>query len=833
MIFIDLINNLALLVALSVLSGFIGQRWKNSRAGALLQGLIFGSVAVIGMLRPFKLEEGLVFDGRSVVISLCGLFFGPIAAGITWVMAMVCRVWQGGVGAPMGVCVITSSALLGYVFHVWQKRRKTEFNSWQLWGFGVLVHLAMLLMTLALPADRILGTLKTISAPVLLIYPVATVLIGKILSDHVARYEYVASLRESEERFTRAMEASKDGLWDWNIEAGEVYYSPGYQTMLGYAPGELPGSLETWRNLVHPEDLPRTSHAVRQCLDGSSDDYEVEFRMLARDGQWRWILARGKVVARDVEGRARRMVGTHTDLTISKTSEQTLRESEERYRTLFNDIQDGVYRSTHAGRFVEVNPAMIRMLGYRSREEVLAIDIKKELYFAPDDRDSLFLDTGQQKVETFRLRRRDGSEIWVEDHGRYVHDAQGNVLFHEGILRDITERVLAEQEREKLHAQLIQAQKMESVGRLAGGVAHDFNNMLGAILGYTELALEQVAATHPLHESLVEIQKAAQRSSDLTRQLLAFARKQTVAPRVLDLNETVSGMLQMLRRLIGENIELTWAPGTSVWPVRMDPSQIDQILANLCVNARDAIGGVGEVIIETENATFDEFYCVRHEGFVRGDYVQLSVSDNGSGMDRETQEHLFEPFYTTKVVGQGTGLGLATVYGAVKQNDGFINVYSEPGKGTTFKIYLPRYVGDGGEPVVESAVLEPKHSDQETILLVEDEPAILKMTQTMLEKMEYRVLASGNPVAAIELARQYAGEIHLLITDVVMPEMNGRDLATHLLTLYPGLKRLFMSGYTADVIAHHGVLEEGVHFIQKPFSRKELAARIREALGSK
>ncbi len=830
MIFIDLINNLALLVALSVLSGFIGQRWKNSVFGALLQGLVFGGVSVIGMLRPFVLAEGLVFDGRSVVISLCGLFYGPIAAAVAWWMAVLCRIWQGGVGAPMGVCVITSSALLGYAFHVWQKRRKAEFNSWQLWGFGVLVHLAMLCMTLALPADRILPTLKTISAPVLLIYPVATVLIGRILSDHEARYEYVASLRESEERFKRAMEANKDGLWDWNIQTGEVYFSPGYVTMLGYEPGELHGDFETWRGLLHSEDLPAIQEAVQQSLNGLKENYEVEFRMRTKDGEWHWVLARGKVVERDSQGNPLRMVGTHTDLTNAKQAEQTLRESEERYRTLFDEIQDGVYRSTHAGRFVDVNPAMIRILGYDSREEVLALDIKKDLYFEPEERESLFLDTGQQKVEVFRLRRKDGTEIWVEDHGHYIHDEQGNVLFHEGILRDITERKQAEQERERLHSQLVQAQKMESVGRLAGGVAHDFNNMLGAILGYTEIALEQVELFDPLYEPLVEIQKAARRSADLTRQLLAFARKQTVAPRVLDLNDTVAGMLQMLRRLIGENIELTWLPGNAVWLVRVDPSQIDQILANLCVNARDAIGGVGEIVIETANVSFDETYCLRNNGFTQGEYVQLSVSDNGCGMDKETQDHLFEPFYTTKSVGQGTGLGLATVYGAVKQNNGFINVYSEPGKGTTFKIYLPRHMGEGDdvETSTEEDALTPPC--QETILLVEDEPAILKMTQTMLEKMEYRVLAANNPVAAIELASKYAGEIHLLITDVVMPEMNGRDLAAYLSTLYPRIRRLFMSGYTADVIAHHGVLEEGVHFIQKPFSRKELALRIREVL---
>jgi PAS domain S-box-containing protein len=349
-----------------VLSGFIGQRWKNSVFGALLQGLVFGGVSVIGMLRPFVLAEGLVFDGRSVVISLCGLFYGPIAAAVAWWMAVLCRIWQGGVGAPMGVCVITSSALLGYVFHVWQKRRKAEFNSWQLWGFGVLVHLAMLCMTLALPADRILPTLKTISAPVLLIYPVATVLIGRILSDHEARYEYVASLRESEERFKRAMEANKDGLWDWNIQTGEVYFSPGYVTMLGYEPGELHGDFETWRGLLHSEDLPAIQEAVQQSLNGLKENYEVEFRMRTKDGEWHWVLARGKVVERASQGNPLRMVGTHTDLTNANRPNRPCA----RVKTLPDAVDEFRTASIAArtpGGLWDVNPAMIRILATTAR----------------------------------------------------------------------------------------------------------------------------------------------------------------------------------------------------------------------------------------------------------------------------------------------------------------------------------------------------------------------------------------------------------------------------------------------------------------------------------
>jgi nitrogen-specific signal transduction histidine kinase/CheY-like chemotaxis protein len=394
---------------------------------------------------------------------------------------------------------------------------------------------------------------------------------------------------------------------------------------------------------------------------------------------------------------------------------------------------------------------------------------------------------------------------------------------------DITKRKQAEEEREKMQAQLTQAQKMESVGRLAGGVAHDFNNMLGVILGHTELALLEADENHELYDDLKEIQKAAKRSADITKQLLAFARKQTISPRQLDLNDTVESMLNMLRRLIGEDIDLVWQPTAHLWPVKMDPSQIDQILANLCVNARDAIGGVGKLTIETGKKSFDEEYCSKHPVFIPGDFVLLAVSDNGCGMNKEVLDNLFEPFFTTKDVGKGTGLGLATIFGIVKQNNGFINVYSEPGQGSTFKIYLPRIFTDED---TDQVVPEKKAAagGTETILLVEDEAPILRMTRMMLERKRYSVLPAATPGEAIEMAKNHADKIHLLITDVVMPEMNGRDLAEQITTLNPDIPLLFMSGYTANVIAHQGVLDDGVAFIQKPFSMAEMTAKVRELL---
>ena len=427
------------------------------------------------------------------------------------------------------------------------------------------------------------------------------------------------------------------------------------------------------------------------------------------------------------------------------------------------------------------------------------------------------------------MLNKDGNAVPLEIVSKVITDDEGEPIALQGVTRDISDRKQAEMERNRIESQLLQAQKIESVGRLAGGVAHDYNNMLTVIAGYTAIAMEKVPSGDTLQKDLQEIHKAAMRSTEITRQLLAFARKQTISPKVLDLNITVEGMLKMLRRLIGEDIDLSWQPSPALWPVFLDSSQLNQILANLCVNARDAIGGVGKITIETDNVTFDQNYCFNNVGFTPGDFVMLAVSDDGCGMDKETQEKLFEPFFTTKSMGEGTGLGLATIYGIVKQNDGFINVYSEPGEGTTFKIYLPRQIEMLEEIQTEETFEIPKGRG-ETILIVEDEQSILMMSKTILERLDYTVIEADDPNRAIALAREYSGEINLVLTDVVMPEMNGREMAKSLQSLYPNIKILFMSGYTANVIAHRGVLDKGINFLQKPFSNSELAIKVRQIL---
>ena len=597
---------------------------------------------------------------------------------------------------------------------------------------------------------------------------------------------------------------------------------PGYKA-LGFEPGELVGkTLDAVNPKATAEGMKGfgtlraegfySGEAVHRRKDGSEFPAEIHTS---------YVQFGGKEYS----------CGFARDISERKRAESALRESEEKFRASFMTGLDAVFwASLEDGRILEINSSFENLYGY-SRDEAIGKTAQElGLYCDPNDRPRMLSELKEKGfVRDLELgaRQKSGQIIIVSFSASLVLNSSRQ--FFLGVVRDISERRRTEEETARLTSQLQQAQKMESVGRLAGGVAHDFNNMLGVILGHCELAMEKVNASDSLHGDLANIRAAAQRSADLTRQLLAFARKQTVAPKVLSLNDTVAGMLKMVKRLIGEDVTLEWRPGENLWPVKIDPTQIDQILANLCVNARDAIANVGKIAIETGTKVTEPDSAASLTDAAPGDYVWLSVTDDGCGMDQATLSHVFEPFFTTKEVGKGTGLGLATVYGIVQQNNGFIDLRSEPGQGTVFTIYLPRHVEKGVRERTDA--IAPKiQPGQETILLVEDETPLLDVTRRMLEKRGYRVLTASTPGLAIQVAREHAGNIDLLITDVVMPEMNGRDLAKNFLSLYPHAKRLFMSGYTADVIAHQGVLDEGVFFIQKPFSAKDLAAMVREVL---
>ncbi len=580
---------------------------------------------------------------------------------------------------------------------------------------------------------------------------------------------------------------------------------------------------------IAPRELADEYHKMDSVLLAERGVQKYETRFMYPDGSLGTVIVR-KSTFLDHHGNLAGLIGVMIDITDRKRTEMEI----ERKQTDLLEIQ-------HIGKIASLNWDLRNDIIQWTPEFFSIVERDPRSFphtgagylslVHPEDRkliektleDSLL---GEMAPYTeYRFVMPDGRNKYIGTQGKFIRDEEGRPMFMIGYIQDVTERQEAKEERKKLEEQLLQAQRLESVGRLAGGVAHDFNNMLMVILGHVEMALEQIDPAEALHADLKQIHQAARRSADLTRQLLAFARKQTVAPKVLDLNDTVSGMLKMLRRLIGEDVDLAWMPGANLWPVNIDPSQIDQILANLCVNSRDALVDVGKVTIETGNAVFDKAYCSQHADFIPGEYVCLTVSDDGSGMEKETIEKIFEPFFTTKEQGKGTGLGLAVIYGIVKQNSGLINVYSEPGKGTAVRIYLPRFKGEtlGGR---ETEADEVVRGNGETVLLVEDEPSILKMGKQMLERLGYRVLAAGTPGEALRLVGEYGAKIDLLMTDVVMPEMNGRDMVEQATAIRPELKCLFMSGYTADAIARHGILDAGVEFIQKPFALKDLAVKI-------
>ena len=558
---------------------------------------------------------------------------------------------------------------------------------------------------------------------------------------------------------------------------------------------------EVVRQLTRSGTSPELYEAVGQRGDGTTFDVEIRVTPVEWEGK-----SGAQAIVRDIS--------------VRKRMEADLRSSEERYRLLFERNLAGVYRSTVDGRMLECNRAFAQMTGYSSPAEVLAQPAVA--FHADPPARKEFIERLRREGSLLNYenqgRRKDGSLIWAIENVSLIRSEDGTEEVLLGTVFDMTER-------RKLEEQLLQSQKMEAVGRLAGGIAHDFNNLLTAVSGYTELLIGQLDEGDPRLESAQEIRQASRRAAALTQQLLAFSRRQVLEPRVLDLNAVIANMERMLRRVIGEDVELTTSLSPGLWRAKADPAQIEQAILNLVVNARDAMPRGGHLTLETANVELD----AQVPSSAPGPHVMLAVSDTGVGMDTEQQARLFEPFYTTKERGKGTGLGLSTTYGVVKQSGGSIWVYSERGQGTTFKIYLPR-CEDPLDVTQEFAPPAIPLTGTETALLVEDEPEVRRLVEKILSMQGYTVISAANPAEAIALSRARTSAIEILVTDVIMPGMNGRELARVLATARPTLRVLYMSGYTDAVIAQEGVLEPGTAFLAKPFTPDALARKIREVL---
>jgi len=639
-------------------------------------------------------------------------------------------------------------------------------------------------------------------------------------------FQDVTDLRKSEQRFARAFHANPVPTSISEAETGRILdVNDQFLKVLGYSRSQLLGHSSTELGIwATPEDRLRVGHRV--LADGAIYNEEVNLR--SSSGDIRTVV--GSIVRVQL-GSMPCMLSTFVDITERKRAdkerlraEEEKRESEERYRVIFDASPLPTWLfETPSLKIYAVNQAAIDFYGY-SREEFRSMTLYDLRSPAEAERlRTLYAETPRPETRwnpgVWEHRKKDGTLVLMDIH---THEVQvSGRPMRLAVQIDVTGQ-------RRLEEQLRQSQKMEAVGQLAGGIAHDFNNILTTILGYGSLALERVDRQDPLFEEILEIQRAGERAAELTKKLLAFSRKQILEPRVIDLNETVSGVERMLRRTIGENVRLVFRPASGLGRVRADPSQVEQVLLNLAVNARDAMPAGGSLTIETANVELDgEFAQTHPEVRMSGEFVVLAVSDSGTGMDEATRARIFEPFFTTKELGKGTGLGLSTVYGIVKQSGGYVWCYSEPGAGTVFKIYLPRVAEDASNVAPRPATADLRGS--ETILLVEDEETLANLARRVLLKQGYRVLTASSGAAAREVAAEHPG-IDLLLTDVVMPGMSGRDLADELQRRFPGLKVLFMSGYTDDAIVHQGFLDPGLAFLQKPFTPDGLARKVREVL---
>jgi PAS domain S-box-containing protein len=620
------------------------------------------------------------------------------------------------------------------------------------------------------------------------------------------------ALRDNEERLRLAQQVARIGTFEWDIQTGVNRWTPELEAMYGLPTGGFAGTRRAWEEMIDPADRPEVMQRLEAAID--TGGFEAEWRVVQAHGAVRWLFGRGWVF-KDDSGKPLRLIGVNIDITERKRAEEALQQKTD----LVNYSHDAILTADKNRVIMAWNRGAEEIYGWTEDEAVGKVMHQFFQTVAPvsiGDIDERLRRDGRWDGELLHTRR-DGKQITVESRQVLRRDAAGEPIGILEINRDISDR-------KRLEDQFRQAQKLEGIGRLAGGVAHDFNNLLTVISGYSQTVLEDLAAQHPFRESMEEISKAAGRAAGLTRQLLIFSRRQVIEPRNLVLNDLVRDFEKMLRRLIGEDINLVLALDPVADTIRADAGQIEQVILNLAVNARDAMPKGGTLSIETTRLLADEEFARNHLSVQPGSYVLLMVSDTGTGMSPEVQSRLFEPFFTTKEAGKGTGLGLSTVYGIVKQSGGSIWVYSEPGRGTTFRILLPAVEAEAG---LAAGVSVEAPSGTETILVAEDEPEVRSFIRRILERRGYTVLEASNGREALEVARKYAGPIHLMMSDVVMPEMGGADLAEQFGAEHPGIPVLFISGYTNQIAWREGM---GAGYLQKPFTSASLLTQIRAVL---
>jgi PAS domain S-box-containing protein len=701
-----------------------------------------------------------------------------------------------------------------------------ERREWWLWAVALVITLLLTggLVSFLLPGTQIRHDfLDQNFFPQVIRGLVALIFLFDLYTiyQHRLIHQIRKQLLEREALFHLISENAADMIAVVDMEGRRIYNSLSYQSVLGYSPEELQASSAFEQ--IHPDDREQVRKAAEEArVRGSGKTLEYRFRH--KNGNWLFIESTSSVI-RNAKGEPEKLVIVNRDITERKKTEEALRRSETGFRTVVEDAPYGIFRANAKARLLQVNPALQTMLGYESEEELLHSDLANDIFRQAGEYQRMIdqlIRAEEFKDMEMEWKRKDGTPITVRCSGRRGGEGNGSPAYFELFAEDVTEKRVLER-------QLRMAQKMEAIGRLSGGIAHDFNNLLGVIIGYSALLKRKLTESNALFDHALEIEKAGQRAASLTKQLLAFSRQQVLTPSVLNLNTLATDMEKMLPRLLGEDIEVRLVLDSELGQVKADQSQIEQVIMNLAVNARDAMPVGGKLRILTSNVELDREYARSHPGSKTGHFVMLSVTDTGTGMDSETLAHIFEPFFTTKERGKGTGLGLATVYGVVKQSNGYIWVDSKLGEGTSFQVYLPRH---NEQVLVEEQKndTEEKLRGSESILLVEDADPLRKLAHTFLESAGFHVMTAESGERAMEVVAGYLGTFDLLLTDVIMPGMNGRVLSEQLLPRQPGMKVLYMSGYTDSFIAGHGVLDPGTNLLHKPFTEEVLIRKIREVL---
>lgn len=704
--------------------------------------------------------------------------------------------------------------------------RKTELREWWLWSAALFITLLLMagLLSFFLPGQRNnLDQHSLAASPNMIRGLVALVFLFDIYTiyQHLLIHRIRKQLLEREELFQLISENAADMIAVVDLNGKRLFNSMAYQRVLGYTPEELAAS--SAYEQVHPDDRERVRDSAEHARK-TGIGITLDYRFRHKNGTW-LVLESTSSVIRDSNGMPEKLVLVNRDITQRKETEEALRRSEADFRSVVECAPYGICRTNDDGRLLQVNPALQNMLGYARKEDLLGKEIGTRVFRSTPqyERFSEIL-TRSEEVKDIEAewKKQGGTPITVRCSGRRVAGEDGAAGYFQIFAEDVTEKRL-------LESQLRMAQKMEAIGRLSGGIAHDFNNLLGVIIGYAGVLKKNLGARVDLCEHAIEIEKAGQRAASLTKQLLAFSRRQVLTPEIVDLNALVSDLRRMLPRLLGEDIQISVNLAPELRNVMADRTQIEQVILNLAINSRDAMPMGGALTIATANVDLDEAYTWDHPGSKAGRYVRLSVTDNGTGMDPETLAHIFEPFFTTKEPGKGTGLGLATVYGIVKQSDGYIWVESAPGKGAKFDVYVPEHAG---APAADVRKPEPKRTTggSESVLLVEDADALRKLAESFLKMAGFRVTSARTGEEALEIAAQERGDFDLLLTDIVMPGLNGRAVAEKLFSRWPRMKVLYMSGYSDNIIAGHGVLDAGLQLLHKPFTEEVLLRKVREVL---